>query len=70
MPPLRVAAAALALLLSCCCLTSAEPDAYKAALLTFLAGVGRGAATRARINWPAARARLCPPRERLDRGHL
>ena len=48
--PLRVAAAALALLLSCCCLTSAEPDADKAALLTFLVGVGRGAATRARIN--------------------
>jgi len=54
MPPLRVPAAALALLLSCClCLASAEPDADKAALLAFLAGVGRGAAARARINWPA-----------------
>ena len=53
-PPLRVPAAALALLLSCClCLASAEPDADKAALLAFLAGVGRGAAARARINWPA-----------------
>ena len=30
--PLRVEVAELALLLSCCCLTSAEPDAYKAAL--------------------------------------
>jgi len=61
MPPLRVAAAALALLLSCCCLTSAEPDADKAALLAFLAGVGRGAAARARINWPAT-PRACAAR--------
>uniref|UniRef100_A0A804MXQ9 Leucine-rich repeat-containing N-terminal plant-type domain-containing protein n=1 Tax=Zea mays TaxID=4577 RepID=A0A804MXQ9_MAIZE len=33
-------------------LASSEPDADKAALLAFLAGVGRGATARARINWP------------------
>ncbi|CAO2186248.1 unnamed protein product [Urochloa humidicola] len=54
-PPLRVAAAALLL-----CFSSilslhpacAEPDADKAALLAFLAGVGRGGAARLRVNWP------------------
>ncbi|RCV23560.1 hypothetical protein SETIT_5G016200v2 [Setaria italica] len=52
-PPLRVAAAALLLCcILCLRLASAEPDADKAALLAFLAGVGRGGAARARINWP------------------
>nr|CAB3475708.1 unnamed protein product [Digitaria exilis] len=54
MPPLRAAAAAALLLLPLCLcllLASAEPDADKAALLAFLAGVERGGAARARINW-------------------
>ncbi|CAO2181437.1 unnamed protein product [Urochloa humidicola] len=55
-PPLRVAAAALLLCLSSSILSPhpacAEPDADKAALLAFLAGVGRGGAARLRVNWP------------------
>ncbi|CAO2209404.1 unnamed protein product [Urochloa humidicola] len=61
MPP-RPAAAALQLLLLLCCFAilsvsprpaSAEPDADKAALLAFLAGVSRrGGAARLRVNWP------------------
>ncbi|CAO2161629.1 unnamed protein product [Urochloa humidicola] len=55
-PPLRVAAAALLLCLSSSILcphpACAEPDADKAALLAFLAGVGRGGAARLRVNWP------------------
>ncbi|KAL6627165.1 hypothetical protein ACP70R_030891 [Stipagrostis hirtigluma subsp. patula] len=55
MPPLR-AAAAMMLVLGCLWLASAEPDADKAALLAFLAGVG---GARARVNWFSA-PRACP----------
>ncbi|KAM0866934.1 hypothetical protein ACQ4PT_042322 [Festuca glaucescens] len=54
MPPrlLRLAA----LLLLCATLAAPEPDADRAALLDFLAGVGGG---RARINWAASRPGVC-----------
>ncbi|CAL4959067.1 unnamed protein product [Urochloa decumbens] len=69
-PPLRVAAAALPLallLLSCFAIlsprpASAEPDADKAALLAFLAGVGRhGGAARLRVNWPTTHLACSSP---------
>lgn len=55
MPPrlLRLAA----LLLLCATLAAPEPDADRAALLDFLAGVGGGRA--ARLNWSSSTARVC-----------
>ncbi|TVU22943.1 hypothetical protein EJB05_32664, partial [Eragrostis curvula] len=62
MPPRLPLFVAAALLLSTCLhhLASSEPDADKAALLDFLAAVGRGSGrARAAINWASSPQRAC-----------